>query len=78
MTREEFVQAVEKALYGITEEDVTETADTVEDFRAQWGEPDATEDTGLLVWEKIQTAKGKPRVSLFVYDNGEKRLAATC
>jgi len=59
--------------YGITEEDVSSTNDTVQMWIDQWGAPDDTrEGDGWhgYEWNKLQARKGEPRFNLIIVDFG--------
>ena len=57
---------------------VVETSETVDDFKATRGEPKETSTTPfgvVLIWRNQQRAKGLRRGDLFVMDFGEARGA---
>ncbi len=59
---------------------VAVTAETLDDFRTaaveHWAESSAVQEIdGGLFWDRVQTAKGEPRVKLAVYDCGDFRIA---
>lgn len=56
-------------------DDVAETAETVEDFRARWGAPRQARSAGHTVfcWDNVQTRRGATRGDLRVVDFGDAR-----
>lgn len=61
-----------------SENEVTQTRDTVASFIEKWGAPHETEVSRfgkLLIWNDLQTRKGARRGNLYVMDFGNARAA---
>ncbi|CAB4134922.1 hypothetical protein UFOVP957_13 [uncultured Caudovirales phage] len=71
---EEIVDIFDNAGYGVTENQLVASSDTVADFVQRWGKPDSTRD-GVRAWWNVQTRKGCVRGDLVVLETTDGTIS---